>query len=50
MEFPLLTVTEKDGGISVRQDRFLATGPASEKDNQTIWYRILVCSYGTVIN
>ncbi|KAL5490410.1 APE2 [Sanghuangporus weigelae] len=37
MGFPLLTVTEKDGSIHVRQDRFLETGPAADKDNQTIW-------------
>ena len=37
MGYPLLTVSEKDGGIHVRQDRFLETGPAAEKDNQTIW-------------
>lgn len=37
MGFPLLTVTEKDGSIHVRQDRFLETGPAAEKDNQTTW-------------
>ena len=38
MGYPLVTVTEKDGGIHIRQDRFLETGPAEEKDNQTIWY------------
>ncbi|KAL5529124.1 hypothetical protein ACEPAG_5098 [Sanghuangporus baumii] len=37
MGFPLLTVTEKDGSIHVRQDRFLETGPAADKDNQTVW-------------
>ncbi|KAI5119980.1 hypothetical protein M0805_004425 [Coniferiporia weirii] len=37
MGFPLLTVTEKDGSITVRQDRFLETGPAAPEDNQTIW-------------
>ncbi|KAL0947133.1 hypothetical protein HGRIS_013264 [Hohenbuehelia grisea] len=35
--FPVVTVTESPEGITVRQDRFLETGPAEEKDNQTIW-------------
>ncbi|RDX52652.1 hypothetical protein OH76DRAFT_1553921 [Lentinus brumalis] len=35
--YPVVTVTEKDGGIHVRQDRFLETGPADPKDNETIW-------------
>ncbi|KAI0637348.1 leucyl aminopeptidase [Trametes polyzona] len=35
--YPVVTVTEKDGGILVRQDRFLETGPADPKDNETIW-------------
>jgi aminopeptidase 2 len=35
--FPVLTVTEDQNGIHLRQDRFLETGPAEEKDNQTIW-------------
>lgn len=37
MGYPVLTVTEKGGGIHVRQDRFLETGPADPKDNETIW-------------
>lgn len=37
MGFPVLTVTEKEDSIHVRQDRFLETGPAKEEDNQTIW-------------
>jgi len=37
MGFPVLTVTEVEGGIKVRQDRYLESGPAEEKDNQTIW-------------
>ena len=37
MGFPVVTVTEVDGGIRVRQDRFLETGPAAPKDNETIW-------------
>jgi aminopeptidase 2 len=36
--FPMLTVTEDAKGITVRQDRFLETGPADPKDNQTIWF------------
>ncbi|KAH9923974.1 ERAP1-like C-terminal domain-containing protein [Epithele typhae] len=35
--YPVVTVTEKEGGIHVRQDRFLETGPADPKDNETIW-------------
>ncbi|OAX41307.1 hypothetical protein K503DRAFT_848469 [Rhizopogon vinicolor AM-OR11-026] len=35
--FPVLTVIEDEKGIRIRQDRFLETGPAEEKDNQTIW-------------
>jgi aminopeptidase 2 len=35
--FPVLTVTEDKNGIHIRQDRFLETGPAEEKDNETIW-------------
>ncbi|EEB88327.1 hypothetical protein MPER_13892, partial [Moniliophthora perniciosa FA553] len=35
--FPVLSVTETESGIKVRQDRFLETGVAEEKDNQTIW-------------
>ncbi|KNZ75425.1 Aminopeptidase 2, mitochondrial [Termitomyces sp. J132] len=35
--FPVLTVTETPTGIAVRQDRFLETGHAEPKDNETIW-------------
>lgn len=35
--FPVLTVIESENGIHVRQDRFLESGPAEEKDNETIW-------------
>lgn len=35
--FPVVTVTEVEDGILVRQDRFLETGPAEPKDNETIW-------------
>ena len=38
MGYPVLTVTEKEGGILVRQDRFLESGPAEPKDNETLWY------------
>lgn len=38
MGYPIVTVTEKEGGIHLRQDRFLETGPADAKDNETIWY------------
>ena len=44
MGYPVVTVTEKEGGIHVRQDRFLETGPADPKDNETIWY-VLVYRY-----
>ncbi|ESK92478.1 leucyl aminopeptidase [Moniliophthora roreri MCA 2997] len=36
--YPVLTVTEKEGGIHVRQDRFLKTGLATGSDNDTIWH------------
>lgn len=35
--FPVVTVTESDGAITVRQDRFLESGLDSEKDNETLW-------------
>lgn len=35
--YPVLTVTENENGMHVRQDRFLETGPADPKDNETIW-------------
>jgi aminopeptidase 2 len=35
--FPVLTVSETKDGIKIRQDRYLETGPAEAKDNQTIW-------------
>ncbi|KAJ8084691.1 Aminopeptidase 2 mitochondrial [Marasmius tenuissimus] len=35
--FPVLTVTETELGIKIRQDRLLETGIAETKDNQTIW-------------
>ncbi|KAH9923984.1 leucyl aminopeptidase [Epithele typhae] len=37
MGYPVITVTEENGGIRVRQDRFLETGPASPEHNDTIW-------------
>lgn len=36
--FPVVKVLEQDGQVTVRQDRFLSSGPAKEEDNQTIWY------------
>lgn len=44
MGFPVLIVTEMKDGIKVRQDRYLETGPAEQKDNQTIWYVAYVSS------
>ncbi|KAL1672234.1 hypothetical protein EV122DRAFT_284153 [Schizophyllum commune] len=35
--FPVITVYEDANGIKVRQDRFLESGPADPKDNETIW-------------
>ena len=37
--YPVITVQEDGSGdaILVRQDRFLATGIAEDKDNTTIW-------------
>ncbi|KAK7047289.1 Aminopeptidase 2 mitochondrial [Paramarasmius palmivorus] len=36
--YPMLTVTENENGIHVRQDRFLKTGLAKGSDNETIWH------------
>lgn len=35
--FPVLTVSENDKGIEVRQDRFLETGIGEPEENETIW-------------
>lgn len=35
--FPLITVTEGPSSIHVRQDRFIETGHADPKENETIW-------------
>ncbi|KAJ7820079.1 leucyl aminopeptidase [Mycena olivaceomarginata] len=35
--YPVLTVTEVPGGINVRQNRFLASGIAKAKDDETLW-------------
>ncbi|CAK5277482.1 unnamed protein product [Mycena citricolor] len=35
--FPVLTVTETDKGILVRQDRFIETGHVEADQNETIW-------------
>ena len=37
MGYPVITVTEQDDGLHIRQDRFLESGPASSEDNKTIW-------------
>ncbi|KIP12371.1 hypothetical protein PHLGIDRAFT_32955 [Phlebiopsis gigantea 11061_1 CR5-6] len=37
MGFPIVQVTEVEGGIHVRQDRFIENGVADPKDNETIW-------------
>ncbi|TFK46426.1 leucyl aminopeptidase [Heliocybe sulcata] len=37
MGFPVISVTETDKSIHVRQDRFLSSGPADPKENETIW-------------
>ena len=35
--FPVVTVTETDEGVTVKQNRFLQTGPAEPQDDETIW-------------
>lgn len=35
--YPVLTVKEDATGITVRQDRFLETGPSTPEQNETIW-------------
>ncbi|TRM61760.1 peptidase family M1-domain-containing protein [Schizophyllum amplum] len=35
--FPVITVSEDANGIKVRQDRFIDSGAAEAKDNETIW-------------
>jgi aminopeptidase 2 len=35
--FPVLSVTEDEKGIFVKQDRFLETGAAEPAENETIW-------------
>ncbi|KAJ2995303.1 hypothetical protein NUW54_g7413 [Trametes sanguinea] len=37
MGYPIISVTEKEGGVHVRQERFLETGPADAAHNETIW-------------
>jgi hypothetical protein len=37
MGFPIITVTEREDGVLIRQDRYLETGPAPEEHNKTIW-------------
>ncbi|KAH7103915.1 leucyl aminopeptidase [Auriculariales sp. MPI-PUGE-AT-0066] len=36
--YPILSVTETPNGITVRQDRFLDTGDATDDENKTIWH------------
>ncbi|KAK4674907.1 hypothetical protein QC764_503000 [Podospora pseudoanserina] len=36
--FPVLTVTEEDQRISVKQSRFLSTGDVKPEDDQTTWW------------
>lgn len=38
MGYPVVTVDETVDGIHVRQDRFLQSGHAEEKDNKTTWW------------
>ena len=37
MGYPVITVVEKAGGIHIRQDRFLESGPAPPEHNKTVW-------------
>lgn len=37
MGYPVISVTEIEGGIRVRQDRFIDSGVLKPKDNETIW-------------
>ncbi|KAE8270416.1 hypothetical protein A4X09_0g1910 [Tilletia walkeri] len=36
--FPVITVTEKDDAIVVRQNRFLLTGDVKPEEDDTLWY------------
>ncbi|KAI0717276.1 peptidase family M1-domain-containing protein [Cerioporus squamosus] len=47
MGYPVITVTESEGGVHIRQDRFLESGPAGPKDNETLWtvpLNIVICA------
>ncbi|KAJ7489700.1 leucyl aminopeptidase [Mycena galericulata] len=35
--YPIITVSEAPGGVNIRQNLFLASGVADEKDDQTLW-------------
>ncbi|KAJ7632427.1 leucyl aminopeptidase [Roridomyces roridus] len=35
--FPVITVTENESGIHLRQDRFIESGVVEPKDNETVW-------------
>ncbi|KAK9465000.1 peptidase family M1-domain-containing protein [Lipomyces arxii] len=36
--FPVVSVTESESGVSVRQDRFLSTGDVKPEENETTWW------------
>ncbi|KAK0521743.1 Aminopeptidase 2 mitochondrial [Tilletia horrida] len=36
--FPVITVSEKDDAITVRQNRFLSTGDVKPEEDETLWY------------
>lgn len=36
--FPVITVTEGEDSITVRQNRFLATGDVKAEEDETLWY------------
>ncbi|KAK9455905.1 peptidase family M1-domain-containing protein [Dipodascopsis uninucleata] len=36
--FPVITVTETDSEVSIRQDRFLSTGDVKDSENTTEWW------------
>lgn len=45
--FPILTIAEEPGQVSVRQSRFLSTGDVAETEDQTIWWIPLGLTTGT---
>lgn len=38
MGFPMVTITEEPGQLSVRQGRFLSTGDAKPEEDETTWW------------